>query len=228
MSDTPANDPSIVNDIAQLITAIGSLLSAVAWPAIAVGLIITLSYSTRARGYLANAVKYVDMLIQRGTKFTVGPVSIEVPAGIASDTVKSTTKEGVSGGKLSEVRPELIASLKREDNPDQSATYPYLLHSAVMQVPRTSPKSGRYSVRVWVEFDKNFGFGAESVKHVIYRLDNSWAEENRLISTAAAESQFELWISVYGEFTILAALEKTDGSVVWLSRYLDLPGRPPD
>lgn len=228
MSGTPTPDPTIVSDVAALIAAIGSLVGTIVWPALVLALIVVLSQSAQARERLASGVKFIGTLFQPGTKLTVGPVSIEVPAGIAADTVKTATKEGVTGGNLSEIPSELMESLHREDKSDQPGTYPYLLHSAVMQVPRTTPKSGRYSVRIWVEFDENFGFGADSVKHVVYRLNDTWAADRRVISTAAAASQFELWLSVYGEFTILAAVEKIDGEVIWLSRYLDLPNRPPD
>jgi hypothetical protein len=37
-----------------------------------------------------------------------------------------------------------------------------------------------------------------------------------------------LWLNVYGEFPVLAYVERKAKPGVWLTRYLDLPGRPPD
>jgi hypothetical protein len=49
------------------------------------------------------------------------------------------------------------------------------------------------------------------------------------VSTADASGGFELQLLIFGEFTIIAALKlKGVARIVYLSRFLDLPGRPED
>ena len=99
----------------------------------------------------------------------------------------------------------------------------YLVHAAEVLTARTTPRSGRYRVRVWVEGFP--GTDLSEVESVTYRLYDDFPR--RVLSTTARDKNFELWLNVYGEFTVVAyAKRKSDG--VFLFRYLDLPGRPPD
>ena len=153
---------------------------------------------------------------------------------LAEGRAATTTQEGVGGSDRTAVAPEVMDRLTSGSKVQGTiGDYPFLMHSAVMTSPRTGPKTGRYACRVWIEFDKVYGgFGPQDVKRVTYRLDSSFNTPNwpggQIISTEASNSGFEAWLSLYGEFTILAAVEKVDGTVVWLARFLDLPGRPAD
>jgi hypothetical protein len=62
---------------------------------------------------------------------------------------------------------------------------------------------------------------------VTYRLYDDF-KPRTVVATEAREREFELWLNVYGEFTIIAYAERENGEGLWLTRYLDLPGRPPD
>lgn len=100
-----------------------------------------------------------------------------------------------------------------------------VIHETEVLQPRTSPGSGRYRVRVWIESfaEKNT---LSDVESVTYRV---WSDfRNNTLTTANKSSNFDLWLNIYGEFPLLAFVKMRDGSTIELQRYLDLPGRPPD
>ena len=100
-----------------------------------------------------------------------------------------------------------------------------LLHQAEVLQERTSPNSGRYRVRVWVEAFERSRSLAE-IESVTYHV---WEDfRNPVLSTSDAKSHFDLWLSIYGEFPVLALVKLRSGAELELHRYLDLPGRPPD
>jgi hypothetical protein len=90
--------------------------------------------------------------------------------------------------------------------------------------PPTGTIAGLFRVRVTVEADDEKLL--EKIDRVIYRLHPTF--KNRIIATEARDKEFELWLNVYGEFTIVAKVERKGEDAVWLTRYLDLPGRPKD
>ena len=65
------------------------------------------------------------------------------------------------------------------------------------------------------------------IRRVTYRLYDDF-KPRKVVATEAKAQEFELWLNVYGEFTIVAYAEMENGEGIWLARYLDLPGRPPD
>jgi len=66
----------------------------------------------------------------------------------------------------------------------------------------------------------------EQLIRVTYRISHD--ARPPIISTTSTETNFDLWLNVYGEFPALAYVERKNKPGVWLTRYLDLPGRPPD
>lgn len=99
-----------------------------------------------------------------------------------------------------------------------------LLHATEILRERTKPGSGRYRIRVWIE--AIVGESIDEVESVTYRV---WADFNKKTFTSKSkESQFDLWMNVYGEFPVMALVRFANGKSVVLQRYLDIPGRPPD
>ena len=99
-----------------------------------------------------------------------------------------------------------------------------LLHQAEMVRPRTSPGSGRYKVRVWVEAIE--GRPLSDIASVTYHV---WTDfQPSVLSTSDPTSNFDLWLSVYGEFPVLTLVTTKAGETYELQRFIDLPGRPPD
>jgi hypothetical protein len=99
-----------------------------------------------------------------------------------------------------------------------------LLHAAQVVRERTTPRTGHYRVRAWIEPIQ--GRPLSDIASVTYRV---WEDFNRkTITTTSEETQFDLWMNVYGEFPVLALVKMKDGTNIILQRYIDLPGRPPD
>lgn len=100
-----------------------------------------------------------------------------------------------------------------------------LLHQTEVLQERTSPKSGRYRVRVWIEaVGGNRSIG--DIESVTYHVWHDF--KNPILATSDAKSHFDLWLVIYGEFPVLALVKLRSGCVVEVCRYIDLPGRPPD
>jgi hypothetical protein len=168
-------------------------------------------------------VEAVVTRIQRGSSVTVGPVSIgeppkEIREGSAGGVAVSDPKSATTLAKdLSE------SQIDEEYRKLMEQGY-FLVHATEVVRERTIPGSGRYRVRVWVEsyYDKPL----DDIVRVTYRV---WDDFKRpIISTASRETNFDLWLSIYGEFPVLAFIERRDKPSVLVGRYIDLPGRPPD
>jgi hypothetical protein len=99
----------------------------------------------------------------------------------------------------------------------------YLVHSSEVLAPRTEQYSGRYNVRVWLEAYDN---DIDECSRVTYRLYDDFSHQ--VIATASKNDGFLIELFCYGEFTIVAYIERTNKPPLVITRYLDLPGRPPD
>ena len=64
------------------------------------------------------------------------------------------------------------------------------------------------------------------VDSVTYRVWDDFTP--RALTTRDRTSDFDLWLTAYGEFPILAMVKMRSGETYELQRYLELPGRPPD
>lgn len=100
-----------------------------------------------------------------------------------------------------------------------------MVHQAEVLQARMAPKSGRFHVRVWIESIEGQR-PLTDIQSVTYHL---WPDfRQAVLSTTDARSNFDLWMSVYGEFPVLALIKTTSGETLELHRHIDLPGRPPD
>ena len=99
-----------------------------------------------------------------------------------------------------------------------------LIHEAKEIVKRTSPRSGRYDARLWIEAIQ--GRSLSEIKSVTYKVWSDFPQDK--YKTENADSSFDLWLKVYGEFPVIALLELKTGEQIILQRYIDLPSRPPD
>lgn len=166
-----------------------------------------------------------DALIQRivaGAPVGIGPVNLgAVPDALRIDQEGSATAEGVRGAEL---QGDTAAALEGRAYPDGLIEELYLIHSSEVIRPRSAGAPALFRIRLWVE-----GYTEpllDGVTRVTYRLHDTFPR--RVISTTARDQEFQLWMNVYGEFTVVAYVEREVGSPIWLTRYLDLPGRPPD
>jgi hypothetical protein len=160
--------------------------------------------------------------VQQGSPIEAGTFKLGVPSAVANQQVNSATSEGTKGASLSEDLNEEV--LNYQQYPTGIIEEVYLLHAAEIVSPRTENRKGSYQVKVWLEADTDIDFN--ECEQVVYRLHESFNQ--RVIATEAKNNQFELWLNVWGEFTIIAYVKRKNKEPLWLTRYLDLPGRPPD
>ncbi|WLH44308.1 pYEATS domain-containing protein [Pseudomonas beijingensis] len=100
-----------------------------------------------------------------------------------------------------------------------------LLHQTETLRPRTTPKSGLFKVRVWVEpIDQDNDL--DEIESVTYRVWEDFPQS--VIASSDQKSSFDLWLKIYGEFPVLAVVRKKNGETFQLMRHIDLPGRPLD
>jgi hypothetical protein len=160
--------------------------------------------------------------VKAGAPFSLAGLEIgSPPAEIRRGEHVGVTSEGRQGATL----PLDIADLlQRREYPANVAESPYLVHESQIVRPRTEKTVGLYRVRVRLEADS--APELQNVRRVTYRLHETFPHPT--LATEAREEGFELWINVYGEFTVVAVVERDGLSPLWLTRYINLPGRPPD
>jgi len=178
------------------------------------------------RRHVNDVVKSLAERIKNGAAFNLGMFSIgEAPEALQNaDTGTAAVSDPGGGQVLPE--PAIVEGLS--DLYRDTVEGYVLLHASKVEKPRTSPRSGRYYVRVWVEpYDSRRTLLAD-IQRVTYRLHETF--QPNTISTESLETNFDLWILVYGEFSVVAYIEFKDRTKppLTLRRYLDLPGRPPD
>jgi len=159
--------------------------------------------------------------IQAGAPIKVGSVDIgAVPEALRRGAAMTATSEGAQGsGAPDDVKKVL-----------QSRQYPpiitdelYIVHATQETRRYTGPRTGRWLVRAYVEAYEDEKL-LDEITRVTYRLHDSFRDN--VISTEARDKSFELWIDIYGEFNLIAYVERKNKPAYWLTRYLDLPGRP--
>lgn len=172
--------------------------------------------------YFKSLLNALVSRIQQGSPFEAGTLfKLGAPPEFISKEVQTATSEGANGINISENEEEGVLKYWKHSSPIVENIY--LVHTAEVVTPRGhKPKSGEYRVRVWLESDQVSDF--KKCQRVIYRLHETFKPQ--VIATQAKDKQFELWLNVWGEFTVIAYVERDDGNNLWLTRYLDLPGRP--
>lgn len=196
--------------------ATSALLQTIIWAGLLAALAVYL------RRPLTRLAELMIRRIAEGAAVTVGPVALgEAPTSVRSGREQQATAEGPEGAPLDESIEETL--LKRS-YPECLDHRVYLVHEAEQLVPRTRQRTGRYRVRIWVEAYE--ASDLEDVERVTYRLHSTFPRP--IIATTNKAKEFELWLNVWGEFTITAYVERTSKPNIYAFRYLDLPGRPPD
>ena len=159
--------------------------------------------------------------IQAGAELAVGPVSIgPPPAGLGAKTENGATAEGV-GGVTAPVDVEDL--LLARQYPAQITDELYLVHVSQVIRPFTGAGTGLWRVRVFVEAYDDQSL-LDGIQRVTYRLHDTFVK--KVVATEAREKAFELWVNIYGEFNLVAYVEREGKPPLWLTRYIDLPGRP--
>jgi hypothetical protein len=97
-----------------------------------------------------------------------------------------------------------------------------LIHEAKLIKGKLGETAGEYGVRVWIESIE----GARpllEIESVTYHL---WPDFESVIQTTMnRESAFDIWLSIWGEFPIVAVIRDKQGKLFTLHRLLNLPKR---
>lgn len=195
------------------------LFQTLVWPILIAGLVFFF------RGSFATMLDAATTNLRKGASVVVGPTGVSIgnpPAEIKNTgQAVGVTAEGTKGVERTKSIEE---TLRSKNLPQGVLESPYLVHASQIIRPRTDAIAGLYRVHVSLESDA--ADQLRTVKRVTYRLHSTFP--NRVIATEARDKNFELWMNVYGEFTIVAVVEREGQESLWLTRYLDLPGRPPE
>jgi prokaryotic YEATS domain len=149
------------------------------------------------------------------------------PSGVIKDLAHSRFSVETAENFLHGIdKEELIANFASGKLTLTIREYPPLTHLVSARIA-----NGEYPVRVFLEFyDDVRGvastphrakFSRKQIAAVHYLLHESFGK--RLITSTSQRKEFEAWLSIRGEFTIIAIVEHKDGSTIALSRYLSLP-----
>lgn len=145
---------------------------------------------------------------------------LKVPAALEGKTTGIAT----SDTSRSSIPQESIDTIEAKYQALVSNGFALLHQSEVLQT-RTSPKSGRYRVRVWIESIERVR-PLNDIESVTYHVWHDF--RNPILSTSDIKSNFDLWLNIFGEFPVLAIIKLRSGIQIEAHRYIDLPGRPPD
>lgn len=163
----------------------------------------------------------IAVRIQAGAPLVVGPVNIgSPPPGLRGAEIKSATAEGISGvGAPLNVEERML----ERNYPEGLTDAIYLVHVTQVLKPYSGPLTGVWRVRTYIEAyeDENL---LDEITRVTYRLHDTFAK--KVISTESRDKSFEVWVNIYGEINLVAYVERRGKPPLWLTRYLDLPGRP--
>jgi hypothetical protein len=217
----PAPAPSSVQNQGMLDAAWVPFWQTLSWIFFWIFLLffIQRSFSQQLGGFLTALVTRV----QQGSPLKAGADGIEIgspPPAITNQQVDTATSEGVRGIAVPQDVEEMVLHYQKYTR-EISETF-YLLHATEVITPATKQQAGHYRVRIWLEADTPQDYN--QTLRVTYRLHDSFKPQ--VIATESQKNQFELWLNVWGEFTVVAYVERNDKPPVWVTRYLDLPGRP--
>jgi hypothetical protein len=173
------------------------------------------------RKHLPGLVLALIVRVQNGAALELGPLKIsEIPETIEKGQASVTTS-GVQDVTDTE---EATAKLAPQAVHSPVTSHLYLVHRSKVLRPRTASYSGLY--QVWVRLEGDPPTALHDVTSVTYHLHESFHQRDVKITTPV--NGFELSLMVYGEFAVLAFVQQSSAGPLVLSRYLDLPGRPPD
>jgi len=201
-----------VTEISSWISVLPSLL----WFLFAVAL-IALFWKTLRDVLIALAAR-----IQAGATLVIGPLGIgPPPPGFGGTEAKSATAEGLGGVRAPrDIEKVLLERTYPVDVTDEI----YLVHASELRRPGSPTEVAIWRVRVSVEADDNTFL--DDITRVTYRLHDTFPQ--KVVATEAREKEFELWLNAHGEFVLIAYVERKGKPPLWLTRYIDLPGRPGD
>lgn len=213
-------------DLINVLVRLFKAVLGMGWPfALLVGAVLLWRFGPKGR--LAPLIDAFTVLISRinGAKFGNLVLTMEERRELEESASRTA---GATPAKEAVPEPErTLLHILKDGKPYPNASvgdYPYLLH----QVESSDHPKWHYRVRVFLEFWHKGPFQQDQVERVYYRVDDTFPENMRVMTSNDASKGFQLLMRLYGEFTVIAVVVLKDGRQIWLTRYLELPGRPPD
>jgi hypothetical protein len=207
---------------------IAALISAIAWPAIAVIAGVILLAKTNLLAFLNALYDGYSEKIRDSEKLPTPWGPIEAPKKVVDDLIAKDkmvsveTSDYAHSGRLN--KSELLEKFVEGELLLRVREYPSFNHEAGLI-------KGRYSVRLFFEFaDEVKGvrqtphraaFSRDNIAAVHYLLHETFKQ--RLLTSASRDNGFEAWLRIDAEFTVVAVLEHIDGSFIAMTRYLNFP-----
>jgi hypothetical protein len=146
--------------------------------------------------------------------------------GLSVPVALSRTTTGAATSDMSAPAVEKEEKASIETSYNRLINFGFVLvHHAELVTVRKGPRTGRYNVRVWVEAIEQRR-PLSDIASVAYHIWHDFKEP--VLWTSDQRSQFDLWLSIYGEFPVLAIVTTKTGERHELQRFIDLPDRPPD
>ncbi len=211
---------------------IAAVLNAIAWPIVVLIAGAILLKKTALIAFL-NAL-YDRITEAKSLRLPGGIVASDIPDSVYRDLVlkkKNVSVESPASSTNIDT-DELLKSYDAGTLVENVREYPSFNHEAVPLIESSGRREGWYTVRLFLEFADDVSgvkntphrkqFGEQQVAAVHYLLHESFAPD-RVISATTRENGFEAWISLTGEFTVIALVENKAGSRIALSRYLNVP-----
>jgi hypothetical protein len=183
-----------------------------------------------AEGAVSVVLAAFTYLVARHHRNLYAPQDYEDPTdfffGLKVPAALEGQKTGIATSDTSRsvVSQESIDTIEAKYKQLVSNGFAMLHQSEVLQA-RTSPKSGRYRVRVWIESIERIR-PLSDIESVTYHVWHDF--RNPVLATSDPKSNFDLWLNIFGEFPILALIKLRSGEQFEIQRFIDLPGRPPD
>jgi hypothetical protein len=201
---------------------IAALISAIAWPAIAVVVGVIILGRTRFLEFLNSLFQKIGSAEKIPTPWGF----IEPPKKVIEDLINKDRMVSVERSDYSTKldKKELLQKFVEGNLVLPVREYPSFNHEAGF-IKR------RYSVRLFFEFADDVegvietphraAFSREKIAAVHYLLHETFKQ--RVLTSASRENGFEAWLRIDGEFTVVAVLEHIDGSFIAMTRYLNFP-----
>jgi hypothetical protein len=120
------------------------------------------------------------------------------------------------------VPTDVFEMMDKETYPSHISKRIFLVHEWKEEGEVVGEYKKYYNVRIWL--DAYMDSDLNNCVRVIYRLDDSFSK--RVFASEDRKNFFEIKLTIWGEFNVIAYVERSEGDPLIVTRYLDIPGSP--
>jgi hypothetical protein len=125
-------------------------------------------------------------------------------------------------GSEKKVPTDIFEMMNKEDYPSHISKRIFLVHEWKEEPGVVGEYQKWYNVRIWLDAYQDSDL--DDCTRVTYRLDDSF--NKRVFASEDRKNFFEIKITIWGEFNVVAYIERSKGDSLIVTRYLDIPGSP--